>query len=97
MRERPDVLRFFRTVDVPDEILFQSILLSSPLRESVVNDDLRHIVWKAGISHPELLTTDDLPELERSGDFFARKFDLAVDAGVLDEIDRRLLGAAVAP
>jgi Core-2/I-Branching enzyme len=96
-RERPDAVRFFRTVDVPDELLFQTILLNSPLRDSIVNDDLRHIVWKPGVSHPELLTIEDLPELERSGDLFARKFDPAVDATVLDEIDRRLLGAAVAP
>jgi Core-2/I-Branching enzyme len=97
LRERRDVGRFFRTVDVPDEILFQSILLSSPLRDTVVNDDLRYIVWKPGISHPKLLTADDLPELTRSDDFFARKFDPAVDSDVLDEIDRRLLGMAVAP
>lgn len=96
LQERPDVLRFFRTVDVPDELLFQTVLLSSPLRESIVNDDLRHVVWKPGISHPELLTTADLPELERGNDFFGRKFDAGVDAEVLDEIDRRLLGVPAA-
>jgi hypothetical protein len=97
LRGRPDVLRFFRTVDVPDELLFQTILLSSPLRGTVVNDDLRHIVWKPGISHPELITRADLPELERGGDFFGRKFDPGADPGLLDEIDRRLLRFTVAP
>jgi hypothetical protein len=91
------VLRFFRFADVAEELMFHTVLLSSPLRDSVVNDDLRYIVWKPGVSHPELLTAADLPELERSGDFFGRKFDAAVDAAVLDEIDQRLLGAPVAP
>jgi Core-2/I-Branching enzyme len=95
LRERPDVLRFFRFADVAEELMFQTVLLSSPLRDSIVNDDLRHIVWKPGVSHPELITAADLPELERSDDFFARKFDARADPALLDEIDRRLLGAPV--
>jgi Core-2/I-Branching enzyme len=97
LRERPDVVRFFRFADVAEELMFQTVLLSSPLRDSVVGDDLRYIVWKPGVSHPELLTSADLPALEASGDFFGRKFDAAADPEVLDEIDRRLLGAPVAP
>jgi hypothetical protein len=97
LRERPDVLRFFRFVDVPDELMFQTVLLSSPLRDSIVNDDLRYIVWKPGVSHPDLLTSADLPQLQRSGDFFGRKFDPGADPEVLDVIDRELLSARVTP
>ena len=92
LRRRPDVVRFFRRADVPDELLFHTVVLNSPLRETVVNDDLRHVVWKPGVSHPEVLTSADFPAFVGGGDLFARKFDVRVDAEVLDRIDRELLG-----
>lgn len=39
--EQPGAYRFFKHVDVPDEIFFHTILMNSPLRESVVNDERR--------------------------------------------------------
>lgn len=92
VRDRPDVLRFFRFVDVPDESLFQTILLNSPLADTIVNDDLRYIVWQRGVSHPDVLTKDDFPALAATDDFFGRKFDVAVDAELLDRVDAELLG-----
>lgn len=91
LRRRPDVLRFFRFVDVPDELLFHTVLLSSPLADRIVNDDLRYIVWDRGLPHPNVLTSADFDSLASSGDLFARKFDVAVDADVLDRIDAELL------
>ena len=43
--EQPGFVRFFQHVDVPDESFFHTILLNSPLRDSVVNDELRHVDW----------------------------------------------------
>jgi core-2/I-Branching enzyme len=84
------IMRFFRHVANPDEVFFQTVLMSSPLRDTVVNDNLRYIRWMGG-SSPEVLTVDDLRALEKSAALFARKFDTTMDASVLDEIDRRLL------
>jgi hypothetical protein len=89
LRENPGYVRFFRSVDVPDELFFHTILLNSPLRDEIVNDDLRHIVWEEyGVA---VLGPERLHELAASPKLFARKFDTARDPGMLDLIDSRLL------
>jgi hypothetical protein len=87
---RPDVVSFFRRVDIPDEVFFQTILMSSELAESIVNDNLRYIDWTRG-HRPAILGTDDLEALRTSPKLFARKFDVQQDEEVLDLIDRHLL------
>lgn len=89
--KRPDVVSFFRHVDIPDESFFHTILLSSVLRDTIVNDNLRYIDWTRGV-RPAILETRDFPSLRGSSKLFARKFDVAHDANVLDLIDRELLG-----
>lgn len=84
-------VNFFRRVLIPDEIFFQTILLNTPLKNRVINDNLRYIRWVGSSSHPEILRTDDFEEIARSPELFARKFDATVDACVLDMIDRKLL------
>jgi hypothetical protein len=89
VREHRRFVRYFRTVDVPDEVFFQTILLNSPLRDEIVDDDLRHVVWEEhGVA---LLGPERLDELAASPQLFARKFDVERDPGVLDLIDDRLL------
>jgi Core-2/I-Branching enzyme len=90
LRERPDVVAFFRHVDIPDEIFFHTILMNSPLRETIVDDNLRYIDWSRG-RRPAILHTGDLEALRASPKLFARKFDVHQDENVLDLIDRELL------
>lgn len=80
-------VRYFRHVNIPDESFFHTILLNSPLREHVVNDDLHYADWGDRASHPKTLGLDDLDAAFASGKPFARKFD---DARVLDAIDGRI-------
>jgi hypothetical protein len=94
VERRPDVLSYFRRVFVPDESFVPMLLLSSPLRASVVNDDLHFIDWDGW--HPRTLTTEDLPALRRSPKLFARKFSSQVDAAILDSLDEQE-GDAPAP
>ncbi len=88
--ERPDVYRFFRHVDVPDESIFQTVLLNSPLSDRVVNDELRHVDWTRQ-PLPAIFGVDDFETLKRSPKLVARKFDTRVDARILDLIDTELL------
>ncbi|MBN1321077.1 MAG: hypothetical protein JXA87_09575 [Thermoleophilia bacterium] len=89
-RERSFV-RHFKSVWVPDELFFQTMLLNSPFADEIDNSDLHHIRWSAGQAHPATLTAADLDEIACSPALFARKFDLEVDERVLDLIDARLL------
>lgn len=97
VRRHPRFVRFFRYADVPDEIMFQTILLNSSLRDRVVDDNLRHVEWPDATSgSPAVLTTDDFDALAASPKLFARKFDVTVDATILDLVDARLLGVIAA-
>jgi hypothetical protein len=89
-RDRSDVVTFFKRVDIPDEIFFQTVLLNSPLAKTIVNDHLRYIDWTRGPG-PAVLETSDFEALASSPQLFARKFDARHDERILDLIDERLL------
>lgn len=81
---------FFRNVFLSDEIFFQTLIMNSPFRNCVVNDDLRYIEWPADSYNPQILQKKDFSKFMSSADLFARKFDMTVDSEVLDMIDREI-------
>jgi hypothetical protein len=83
----PETIEFFRWSSSPDEALFQTILMSSPLATTIVNDDLRYVDWSEGGASPRVLTSYDLDRMLASHCLFARKFDPRVDAEVIDALD----------
>jgi hypothetical protein len=82
-------IEFFRWAACPEESFFQSILMSSQLAPTLVNDDLRYVDWSEGGASPRILTTFDLDRMLGSNALFARKFDSGVDPDVLDVLDAR--------
>jgi len=70
-----DFLDMLAYSKIPEEILFQTIIMNSPYREKVVNENLRYIEWewKNG-SRPAILDESDFDKLRASNAFFARKF-----------------------
>lgn len=95
-RANPGFVNFFKYVEVPDELFFQTIVMNSPFRGDVVNEDLRFIEWRDERSaSPAVLTASDFDKIVSSPDLlFARKFDVTVDAEILDAIDSRILATA---
>ena len=91
--------RYLRFARSSDEIYFQTLLMNGPLRDTLVPDHRRKIVWPAKSPHPHTFTLADRDELLSTDAFFARKFDEAVDPRILDEIDHHLLArpATTAP
>jgi len=92
VRENPGFVRFFRHVLIPDEIFFQTILLNSPLRPSIANEQLHYVDWSGGGAHPATLRAGDVERALASGKLFARKFDPS-DSETLDLVDRAALAA----
>jgi hypothetical protein len=86
-------VNFFRYVKSADEIFVQTILLNSPFKDQIVNDDLRYVDWSSDDCHPKLLGAEDIDHLAASPKLFARKFDLVADARILDLIDKKILSA----
>jgi hypothetical protein len=95
-RANPRFVRFFEHVLHPDEIFFHTILMNSPLRETIVDDHLRYIDWSRDPG-PATLGVSDLDELVRSSRLFARKFDVTVDETILDLLDEHFGRSTLAP
>ena len=90
--QRRGFVDFFKYVDVPDEIFFQTIILNSPFKRMAVNDNLRYIEWPdPDPGSPAILRKCDFGKILSSPKLFARKFDVNVDAEVLDLIDQEIL------
>jgi hypothetical protein len=88
--QHPALQRFARYTWAPDEFLIPTILLNSPLRDKVINNNLRYIDWSQGGPNPKLLTANDLAKLKASKAFFARKFDIRQDSLILDKLDEMI-------
>jgi hypothetical protein len=86
LKTHPQLKRFFRRTWAVDEVFFQTILMNSPLRDKLVNDNLRFIE-QAGNTRPTIFTLNDAERLSASGKLFARKFDNDVDTQILDYLD----------
>jgi hypothetical protein len=82
--------RRFRSILLPDEAFFQTMLLNSPTGLDLVCDDRRFYRFPktGGSAHPNVLAVDDLETVRASDAFFARKFELETSAELLDELDR---------
>jgi hypothetical protein len=87
--ERPDIVRFFEHVYIPDEVFFQTLIMNSPLRDTVENENLRYLDWSRDPA-PAVLGVADLDAMLGSGKLFARKFDVTVDGRVLDLVDEAI-------
>ncbi len=85
-----EVAAHYRKTLVPEESYLQTVLGNAPDLKLSQNY-LRYVDWTTRASNPKVLTKEDLPFLMQSKAHFARKFDEAVDASVLDELDRIIL------
>lgn len=72
-------IRYFKTVRIPDEIFFQTVLMNSPLAGNITNQKLTYVDWD-GPPFPRILDGKDIERLACSEYFFARKFDLDVSS-----------------
>lgn len=80
--------RFLKLTWGADEFAIPTLMMNSSFKDRVVNNNFRYIDWSAGGARPKTLTQADAESLLRSGMLFARKFDIEVDAGILDMVDQ---------
>ncbi len=83
----PKVVHFFHHSGCSDELYIQSLLLASPLKDSLVNKIYRFFDWGEQGKSPKILTKDDFPKIKESDAWFARKLDMEVDSELFDMLD----------
>lgn len=91
---RPEYARYFTYSQCSDEMYFHTALahLQADGQVTERRPNLTYIDWSgATAGSPKTLTMTDLPTLVNQPDhkLFARKFDVGIDAEVLDALDRR--------
>jgi hypothetical protein len=90
--QNPAFVNFFKYIDIPDEMFFQTIILNSAFKDSVINDSLRYMDWEnPNPILPAILEKTDFETLLQSSKLFARKFDMYRDSEILNMIDENVL------
>ncbi|MEH2298256.1 MAG: beta-1,6-N-acetylglucosaminyltransferase [Nostoc sp.] len=93
VKQNPKFVKRFNYTYCADEIFFQTLILNSPFKDKVVNDNLKYIDWGDEINayHPLILEKKDFEKIRQSEKLFARKFDPSKDSDILDMIDKMIL------
>jgi hypothetical protein len=86
----PRMTSFLKYCWGTDEFLIPTLIMNSPYKDHVVNDNLRYIDWSEGNANPKLLDLNDFENIRSSNMLFARKFDDFYDQEILDKIDQSI-------
>lgn len=86
-KANPEKIRYFENTIIPDESLFQTIIMNSKYKDSVM-DYLTHVNWEGNKRSPKTFTSNDIDELRSSKYLLARKFDEDVDKEILDYLKK---------
>lgn len=84
------ILKYLRYTMFPDELAFQTILLNSHLRSTVVPRSRRLMVWKGASPSPLVLSEEHWQQITDPEILFARKFDPDLAPGVITRIADRI-------
>ena len=84
----PKLQRFLRFTWGSDEFIFQSIIMSSPFKDKVVNKNYRFIDWPEKGHRPNVLTEAYYDKIMASDSLFGRKFDINTDEKIFDLLDK---------
>jgi len=89
LENNPKFIEQFHYSACADEHFFQIILLNSPFRKHVVNDNLYYMEWDAGQNSPKYLSIENLERIKtESHKLFARKFDEETTMKLIQGSDR---------
>ena len=95
IKDNPRLVNYFRYTFIPDELFFHTIIMNSPFKDSVMNENLRYIDFSRGNPNPPaVLHSEDFDDLPNDSNMlFARKFDIQRDSKILDLIDQKIINS----
>ncbi|MBQ5948642.1 beta-1,6-N-acetylglucosaminyltransferase [Massilia sp. ST3] len=80
----PALARFCRTVQCPDELFFQTLVMHSSFAGRVLPENFRYIQWpEQGARNPKILDEADFERIRASRAHFCRKLDSQASAALL--------------
>jgi hypothetical protein len=87
LEENPLFKRFFKYTFGSDELIYQTIIMNSPYKDAVINNNYRYVDWSEGNDRPKFLRTEDFDKIIASDRIFGRKFNIDIDENILNMID----------
>jgi len=85
------LLKYFKLASCPDESLFHTLLMDSPFKTNLINDNLRYIIFpEPNVGNPLILKENDFEAIVASGKLFARKFDIQEDGIIIEKLKEML-------
>ena len=90
VRRSAEIRKRFRHVSNSDELMLQTTVYDSCLRDRISGDDLRLVDWSAGGRHPHTFTIGDWDRLDSATELFARKFDEKIDNEIIEKLFSKL-------
>lgn len=90
--EKNEFLKELNHVIIPEEFIFQTIILNSKFRGQVVNNNLRYNDWskKRNGSFPAILDETDYKKIINGNYFFARKIDSEISKKLINLFEKRI-------
>ncbi|MCI1327627.1 MAG: beta-1,6-N-acetylglucosaminyltransferase [Lachnospiraceae bacterium] len=85
LQNNHNYVSYFMHCSTPDESFFQTLVMNSPYKDKR-EDYLHYVDWSEGKTSPKILTIEDIEELKHSDKLMARKFDIALDERVVEEL-----------
>lgn len=83
----PRLLRFCRSVQSPDELFFQTLVMHSRFASRVLPQNFRYVQWpEGGARHPKVLDDSDFERIRASGAHFCRKLDSHASSTLLPRL-----------
>lgn len=91
--ENKKIYKRVKSLEMPEEIIFQSILVNSKLKNKIINDSLRYIDWSEhneGLNpgHPNILTEKDYNKIINSKKIFCRKTEPNKSEKLMELLDQ---------
>jgi Core-2/I-Branching enzyme len=83
-------IRFFKYNLHPGEMFLQTMLLNSPLKNTINNLNLHYVKFPPESGHPVFFTASDFDELGKAEELFARKIDDRIDNNILNMLDGKI-------
>ena len=81
--------RFLKFTWGSDEFIFQTIIMSSPYKENVINKNYRFINWPEKGSRPNYFVTSDFERIINSDCIFGRKFEININKEIINLLDQQ--------
>ena len=86
LEKHPEIDAMLQTGFCSDEFIFQTILCNSPLKDRIVNENHRYILWKKKYeNYPAVLDATDLPAICAGDYHFIRKVDLEISKELIQK------------